>query len=96
MKGTIKAATVALPFVVLANIAPAEERVQLSDQQMDGVTAAGSAFADALADSIGAGIAFTETDALASVEVVDTASSQATTISLVESLSQAASLSEAE
>jgi hypothetical protein len=96
MKGTIKAATAALPFVILANIASAGERVQLSDQQMDGVTAAGSAFADALADAIGAGIAFTETDALAAVEVVDTASSQATTISLVGSLAQASSLSEAQ
>ena len=96
MKGTIKAATAALPFVILANIASAGERVQLSDQQMDGVTAAGSAFADALADAMGGSIAFTQTEAISAVEVVDTATSQATTISLVESMAQAASLSEAE
>ena len=96
MRATIKAAMGALPFVVFASFASAGEPVQLSDQQMEGVTAAGSAFADALADAMGGSIAFTQTNALSTVEVVKTSISQATTISLVGSLAQAASLSEAQ
>jgi hypothetical protein len=96
MKRTIKAALGAAPFLILANVASAGEPVQLSDQQMDGVTAAGSAMAQALADAIGGSLAFTETAALAAVEVVDSESSQATTINLVQSGAQASSLSLAE
>jgi hypothetical protein len=95
MKRTIKAALGAVPLLVLANVVSATEPVQLTDQQMDGVTAAGSAFAEAFADAIGS-VAFTATSALAVVEVVDSVTSQATTINYVESLSEAASLSEAQ
>jgi hypothetical protein len=96
MKRTIKAALGAAPFLIMANVASAGEPVQLSDQQMDGLTAAGSAMAEALADAIGGSLTFTETAALAAVEVVDSESSQATTINLVQSGAQASSLSLAE
>jgi hypothetical protein len=93
MKGTKKAALGALPLMVVANLALAGEPVQLSDQQMDGVTAAGSALALAGAAAIGGGLAFTATSALAVVQVVSSASGQVTTINLVRSDSQAQSLS---
>jgi hypothetical protein len=93
MKGTKKAALGALPLMVVANLALAGEPVQLSDQQMDDVTAAGSAFALAGAAAIGGGLAFTATSALAVVQVVSTVSSQVTTINYVRSDSQASSLS---
>jgi hypothetical protein len=93
MKGTTKAALGAVPLMVVANLALAGEPVQLSDQQMDDVTAAGSAVALAFADAIGGGFAFTETDALAVVQVVSSASGQVTTINLVLSQAAASSLS---
>lgn len=93
MKGTKKAALGALPLMVVANLALAGEPMQLSDQQMDGVTAAGSANALATAAAIGGGLAFTQTAALAAVQVVSTATGQVTTINLVRSDAQAASLS---
>jgi hypothetical protein len=92
MKGTKKAALGALPLMVVANLALAGEPVQLSDQQMDGVTASGSAFALAFADAIG-NVAFTQTSALAVVQVVSSAAGQVTTINLVRSDSEASSLS---
>jgi hypothetical protein len=92
MKGTKKAALGALPLMVVANLALAGEPMQLSDQQMDGVTAAGSAAATALAAAIGS-VAFTETLALAQVQVVSSASGQVTTINLVRSDAVAASTS---
>jgi hypothetical protein len=95
MKRTIKAALGAVPLLVLANVVSATEPVQLTDQQMDGVTAAGSAFADADAAAIGS-VALTKTAAAALVEVLDTEEFQATTINYVGSLSEAASLSAAE
>jgi hypothetical protein len=79
--------------MVVANLALAGEPLQLSDQQMDGVTAAGSAQALALAEAIGGGLAFTQTAVLAAVQVVSSASGQVTTINLVRSDAQAASLS---
>ena len=93
MKGTTKAALGALPLMVVANLALAGEPVQLSDQQMDDVTAAGSAFALAGAAAFGGGVAFTATSALGVVQVVSTATGQLTTINLVRSDSQASSLS---
>jgi hypothetical protein len=96
MKRTIKAALGAAPFLILANVASAGEPVQLSDQQMDGVTAAGSAMTQALADAVGGSLAFTQTAALAAVQVVDSESSQVTTINLVQSGAQASSLSVAD
>ena len=92
MKGTNKAALGAIPLMVVANLALAGEPVQLTDQQMDGVTASGSAFALAFADAIGS-VAFTQTAALAAVQVVSSASGQVTTINLVRSDSRASSLS---
>lgn len=94
MKETKKAALGALPLMVVANLALAGEPVQLSDQQMDGVTAAGSAFAFADALAIGS-VAATFTDAFATVQVVSSASNQVTTINLVQSDSFAVSLSAA-
>ena len=96
MKRTIKAALGAVPLLVLANVASAGEPVQLSDQQMDAVTASGSAFAQALAGAVGNNVAFTATKALAVVEVLDSISFEATTINFVGSLSEASSLSEAQ
>lgn len=95
MKGNMKAALGAIPLMVVANLALAAEPVQLTDQQMDDVTAAGDAFADAVAQAVGSGIAFTETAALAQVAVVSSFSSQATTINLVRSDAQAFSRSDA-
>jgi hypothetical protein len=96
MKRTMKAALGAVPLLVLVNAASAGEPMQLSDQQMDGVTAAGSAFANAIAAAVGGNVAFTQTAALARVAVVATFTAEATRISLVQSDSQARSFSEAQ
>jgi hypothetical protein len=83
----------AVPLLVLATVATAQEPVQLSESQMDDVTAGGSAFADALAQVVGA-VAFSQTAALADVRVIDSFSSEVTTIRLVQSQAQAQSLSD--
>lgn len=93
MKETKKAVLGAIPLMVVANLALAGEPVQLTDQQMDGVTASGAAAAFAAAAAIGGSVAFTQTAALAQVAVVSSVSSQVTTINLVRSDAQAASLS---
>lgn len=93
MKRTIKAALGAAPLLVLAHMASAGEPVQLSEQQMDEVTAAGSAIGVATAAAIG-GFAFTQTFAFAEVAVVSVAAFEATTIANVRSTSAAESLSD--
>ena len=94
MKETKKAALGAIPLMVVANLALAAEPVQLTDQQMDGVTASGSANASALAAAVG-NPAATATAALARVAVVSSFASEVTRINLVQSDSLAQSASAA-
>lgn len=82
----------AVPLLALAQAASAEETMELSLAQMDAVTAGGSAFADAIAQTIG-NVAFSDTAAFAGVMVVETFRSEVTTIHNVRSDSIAQSLS---
>jgi hypothetical protein len=94
MNETKKAALAAVPFLVMANLALAAEPVQLTDQQLDGVTASGAATASALAMAIGNPVA-TATAVLADVRVVSSFSAEVTTINAVLSTSTAQSASAA-
>jgi hypothetical protein len=93
MKRKMEAILAAVPLLVLASGASAGEPLQLSDRQMDGVTAAGSAMAQALSEASGL-FALTETGSYGVVEVLDTEDFQATSIHYVGSLSEAASLAD--
>jgi hypothetical protein len=94
MKRKMEAILTAVPLLVLASAAAsAGEPLQLNGQQMDKVTAAGSAMANALSDAVGL-FAMTETKSFAGVEVLKTANFQATSIQLIGSLSKAASLAD--
>jgi hypothetical protein len=63
MKKTVRAATLAVPFVLATGLASANEPMQLSERQLDGVTAGAGAFASAEAVALGRlqAAAFTET-----------------------------------
>jgi hypothetical protein len=91
MKRKMEAILAAVPLLVLAGTASAGEPLQLSDRQMDGVTAAGSAMAEAVSEASGL-FALTDTLSYGAVEVLDTEDFQATSIQYVGSLSKAASL----
>jgi hypothetical protein len=94
MKRKMEAILTAVPLLVLASTAAsAGEPLQLNGQQMDKVTAAGSAFANALSDAAGL-FALTETASFAGVEVLRTANFGATSVQLIGSLSEAASLAD--
>lgn len=80
MKKLIAAAAIALPFIAAGQVS-AGEPMRLSDDQLDGVSAGASAFADALAAGVGS-VVFTEAYTLAEVAVVDTYRSELTTIRL--------------
>jgi hypothetical protein len=94
MKRKMEAILTAVPLLVLTSAAAsAGEPLQLNGGQMDKVTAAGSAMADALSDAVGL-FALTETASFAGVEVLDTENFQGTSIQWIESLSEAASLAD--
>jgi hypothetical protein len=94
MKRKMEAILTAVPLLVLASTAAsAGEPLQLNGRQMDKVTAAGSAFANALSDAAGL-FALTETASFAGVEVLRTANFGATSVQLIGSLSEAASLAD--
>lgn len=88
MKRLISAAALALPLLT-AGIATAGEPMKLTEGQMDGVTAGGSALALASAAGVGS-VVYTGAETLAGVAVLHSISSEATTISLVGSKSFAA------
>jgi uncharacterized protein with beta-barrel porin domain len=86
---------VAVPLVAMSSLVFAAEPVQLSDAQMDGVTAGGFADAGALALAIGNTVAtYTQASALAAVLV--SVQFEATTISGVGTTSLSASASSAQ
>jgi hypothetical protein len=94
MKGKMGAILTAVPLLAVASAAAsAGEPLQLNGQQMDKVTAAGSAMANAVSEAGGL-FALTETASFAGVQVLDTADFQATSIQLIGSVSQAASLAD--
>jgi hypothetical protein len=83
-----------VPLLVLTSAAAsAGEPLQLNGGQMDKVTAAGSAMADALSEAVGL-FALTATESFGEVEVLDTENFQATSIQLIGSVSEAASLAD--
>jgi hypothetical protein len=81
MKKVIAAAALVLP-ILSAGFAAAEEPKLLTDAQMDGVTAGGSAYSFASSDADGHHV-FTNAYTGALVEVVDHFSSEVTSINLV-------------
>jgi hypothetical protein len=85
---------VAVPLVAMSSLVFAAEPVQLSDAQMDGVTAGGFATATSLATAIGNSVA-TLTTASALANVLVTVHFEATTISGVGTASLATSASSA-
>ncbi|HMA55875.1 MAG TPA: hypothetical protein VKP52_03975 [Pseudolabrys sp.] len=85
---------VGVPLVAMSSLVFAAEPVQLSDAQMDGVTAGGFADAGSLALAIGNTVA-TYTAASAVAAVLMTVHFEATTISGVGAQSLAASASSA-
>jgi hypothetical protein len=94
MKRKMEAILMAVPLLVLASAAAsAEEPLQLNGRQMDEVTAAGSAMANALSQAAGL-FALTETASSVGVEVLGTADFQATSIQLIGSRSVAQSLAD--
>jgi hypothetical protein len=93
MKSKMGATLAAVPLLILAGTASAGEPLQLSDGQMDKVTAAGSAMAQALSEATGL-FAMTANQSVAGVEVLETEDFQATSIQYVGSLSQAVSIAD--
>jgi len=85
---------VGVPLVAMSSLVFAAEPVQLSDAQMDGVTAGGFADAGSLALAIGHTVA-TFTSAQAAAQVLVSVHFEATTISGVGTTSLAASASSA-
>lgn len=67
MKKMVRAVTLAVPFVLAAGLASAQEPMSLSDNQLDAVTAGAEAYAfgDATAFGRNIAIAFTQTQARA-------------------------------
>lgn len=61
MKNMLRAVALAVPFVFAAGLASADEPMQLTENQLDGVTAGADAFADAYAAGIGPNNAYAET-----------------------------------
>jgi transketolase C-terminal domain/subunit len=86
---------VGVPLVAMSSLVFAAEPMQLSDAQMDGVTAGGFADAGAVALAIGS-VAATYTLATAVTQVVAAVTYEITTIRLVASASGSASGSSAQ
>ncbi|MGE5319869.1 MAG: hypothetical protein ACM3KD_06805 [Hyphomicrobiaceae bacterium] len=84
----------AVPLLAMSSLVFAADPVQLSDAQMDGVTAGGFADAGSLALAVGNAVA-TYTRAVAQTAVVMTVHFEATTINGVGSQSLALSASSA-
>jgi hypothetical protein len=78
MQKMFRAAIFAVPFVFAAGLASADEPMQLTDNQLDGVTASGDAFANATAAAFGANTATTHTftDTAAVADLTSIISSQ--------------------
>lgn len=85
----------ALPMLAFASVASADEvkPITLDAQALDGVTAAGSAFALADAGAMGGLVAATLAATFATVEVVDTFDTEAGGLSLIFSNSAAQAVS---
>lgn len=88
MKKLLAAAALTLPLIT-AGYAAAGEPMRLSDDQMDGVNAGAAALAAAAAAGIG-NVVLTTAATLADVRVVDSYSSELTTINLHQSTAHAA------
>lgn len=95
MKSKLVGALVAVPLLVASGFASADEPVTLTGNQMDTVTAGGTAAATALAQALGGGSASAATAVSAIVQTIQTFSGQTTTIGndLSQSISQAAASS---
>jgi len=94
MKNFLATAAFVLPMVA-GGYAVADEPVRLTAEQMDSVSAGGSAFADAIADAIGGGFAFAEVATFAEVSRVQTYNSELTSISQLLSIAASQSVAQA-
>ena len=70
MKNMLRAVAFAVPFVFAAGLASADEPMQLTDNQLDGVTAGATAIADALAQAFGPNNALAQTETATQVGVI--------------------------
>lgn len=95
MKTKLVSALVAVPLLVASGFASADEPLTLTENQMDTVTASGTAVATAIANAFGGGTASAATAVSAIVQTVQTLSVQTTTINndLSQSVAAAASSS---
>jgi hypothetical protein len=91
MKKTLRAVAFAVPFVLAGGLASAAEPMQLSDNQMDDVTAGASAVAIAAAAAVGVNTAFAQTATVSEAEALGSVKVQLTTITGTGSYSSAVS-----
>jgi O-antigen ligase len=96
MKKTLRAVAFAVPFVLAGGLASAAEPMQLSDNQMDGVTAGAIAVAEALASALGVNTAFTETITASNAAALGSVTIELTTITLTGVSSAATSVAVAD
>jgi O-antigen ligase len=96
MKKTLRAVAFAVPFVLAGGLASAAEPMQLSDNEMDGVTAGAIAVAEALATAMGVNTAFTETITSSNAAALGSVTIELTTITLtgVESAASSAAFAD--
>lgn len=80
MKKTLRAVAFAVPFVLAGGLASAAEPMQLSDNQMDGVTAGADAIAVALAAAVGVNTAIAHTATTSEAAALGSVTVQLTTI----------------
>lgn len=80
MKKMVRAVTLAVPFVLAAGLASAQEPMSLSENQMDAVTAGAEAYAFANATALGRNIAIAFTQTQAEAVRIGSIVSQLTTI----------------
>ncbi|MDH3280241.1 MAG: hypothetical protein OEQ18_03820 [Gammaproteobacteria bacterium] len=95
MKTKLVSTLVAAPLLAMSVIAAAGEPLQLSETQMDAITAAGSATSEAEALALGRKIALTETATFAKVKSVGAYKLQVGVIHNVASTALSASASAA-
>jgi len=95
MKTKLVSTLVAAPLFAISVIATAGEPLQLTEAQMDAVTAAGSATSLAGALAVGGNLALTETATFAKVKSVDSYKLQVGIIHNVASTAASASASAA-
>lgn len=93
MKTKLVTTLVAIPLLAMSSLVFAAEPMQLSDAQMDGVTAGGLADAMATAIAIGKSTAATQTFTLTTLTATAPVTGELSRLVRINSLSQAGSVS---